>query len=390
MNPEPAEAGAARGEDARGEFRLAQEAPEGRLRLCFAGAWTLDAAVPSPAQMLAAIERHARPARVILDGRGIRRWDSRLPATLARIEDWAEARGVELRCEELPGEVPRLLALARAHARPPRPLRRPAPDPLARVGLALTAAARGGGVALAFLGELALALAWLARGHLRFEPRDLLHFLRRAGADALPIVSLISLLVGVILAFVGATQLGRLGAEIYVANLVTLGMAREMGALMAAIIMAGRTGAAYAAELGSMQAGEEIDALRALGIPPVDYLVLPRILALALMMPLLALYADAVGILGGAVSTTFLSDVGLLQYYEQSLSYLSFADFGAGLGKAALFGWLVAFAGCLMGLHSGRDAAAVGRATTGAVVLAIVLIVLGDALMTVVYYVLDI
>ena len=379
----------ASGETAQGTFRLLPEPDGRRPTLRLSGTWTLDAMVPSPDEILAALER-ADPERLLLDGGAIARWDSRLPATLARIAAWAADRSVEFRLGALPEGVARLLALAQAHPPLPPPARLPAPGPLARLGLALRAGVGAGGAALALTGELALALARLARGNLQFEPRDLLHFLQRAGADALPIVSLISLLVGVILAFVGATQLGRLGAEIYVANLVTLGMAREMGALMAAIIMAGRTGAAYAAELGSMQAGEEIDALRALGIPPVDHLVLPRMLALALMMPLLALYADAVGILGGAVSTIFLSDVTLLQYYEQSLAHLSLADFGAGLGKAALFGWLVAFAGCLMGLHSGRSAAAVGRATTGAVVLGIVLIVLGDALMTVVYYVLDI
>ena len=380
----------ATGESAQGGCALLPGPQEHSLRLRFSGAWTLRARLPSLQELMAGLER-AGPVRLLLfDGRGLERWDSRFVVTLARLEAWAGQRGIEIRQEALPEGVTRLLALAAAPSRaravePSRP-----PGLLTHLGLAFATAAGALGGALGFLGELALAFARLGRGRVQFEWRDLLSFMQRTGADALPIVSLISVLVGVILAFVGATQLERLGAEIYVANLVTLGMAREMGALMAAIIMAGRTGAAYAAELGSMQAGEEVDALLTLGIPPVDYLVLPRLLALALMMPLLALYADAIGILGGAVSTTLLSEVTLLQYYEQSLSYLSFADFGAGLGKAALFGWLVGYAGCLMGMRSGRTAADVGRATTGAVVLGIVLIVVGDALLTVVYYALDI
>ncbi len=390
MNAERAVERDAAGESARGRCALLPGPQEHSLRLRFSGVWTLRAELPSLAELVAGLEQ-AGPLRLLLvDGRELDRWDSRFVVTLAQLEAWAAERGIEIRREALPEGVARLLALAAARARA-RPVEPTAPPGLlSRLGLALAAAAGTLGAALGFIGELALAFARLGRGRVQFEWRDLLYFVQRAGADALPIVSLISVLVGVILAFVGATQLQRLGAEIYVANLVTLGMAREMGALMAAIIMAGRTGAAYAAELGSMQAGEEVDALLTLGIPAVDYLVLPRLLALVLMMPLLALYADAIGIVGGAVSTTLLSDITLVQYYEQSLSHLSFADFGAGLGKAALFGWLVAYAGCLMGMRSGRTAADVGRATTGAVVLAIVLIVVGDALMTVVYHALDI
>ncbi len=390
MNAKPEQGFDATGETVRGGWTIRPGAGEGTFVLRFTGTWTMDADLPPARRILADLERAAGIRRLVVEGDGLERWDSRLPAVLVRIAGWAATRDLALHCEGFPEGVGRLLALATAGGGPALPEAAPPPGALATLGRTVTEAFDALGDALALVGELALAFGRLLRGRVPFEWRDLLLFVQRAGADALPIVGLVGVLVGIILAFVGTTQLARVGGEIYVANLVTLGMAREMGALMAAIIMAGRTGAAYAAELGSMEAGEEIDALRALGVPPVDHLVLPRVLALALTMPLLALYADAIGILGGALSATLLSDITLLQYYEQSLSYLSLADFGAGLGKAALFGWLVAFAGCFTGMRSGRSAAGVGRATTGAVVLGIVLIVLGDALMTVVYYVLDI
>src|SRR5262249_42661737 len=149
-----------------------------------------------------------------------------------------------------------------------------------------------------------------ARGAARFRRSDFLQILQECGGQALPIVSLISFLVGVILAYVGAIQLRTFGAQVYVADLVGIAMTREMGAMMAAIIMAGRTGAAFAAQLGTMQVNEEIDALQTLGIPAMEFLVLPRMLALALMMPLLGLYADLMGILGGAAVGVGLLDIG--------------------------------------------------------------------------------
>jgi len=212
--------------------------------------------------------------------------------------------------------------------------------------------------------------------------------MQECGAQALPIVSLISFLVGLILAFVGAIQLRPFGAQIYVANLVGLGMAREMGALMTGIIMAGRTGAAFAAQLGTMTVNQEIDALTTLGLRPMEFLVVPRMLALVLMMPLLCLYADLVGILGGAVVGVGMLNLGTVQYYQQTLYILQLRDFVLGLIKGAVFGILVALAGCLRGMQSGRSASAVGAAATSAVVTGIVWIIIFDALLTVIYDVL--
>ena len=184
---------------------------------------------------------------------------------------------------------------------------------------------------------------------------------------------------------VGAIQLRQFGAQIYIADLVAIGMAREMGAMMAAIIMAGRTGAAFAAQLGTMQVNEEIDALKTLGLSPMEFLVLPRMLALAVMMPLLAIYADLLGMLGGAAVGLGMLDLGAAEYYARTAEAVSLADVAAGLIKASVFGVLVAVAGCLRGIQCGRSSAAVGAATTSAVVTGIVFIIVSDATMTVLF-----
>ena len=172
--------------------------------------------------------------------------------------------------------------------------------------------------------------------------------------QALGIVTLISFLIGLILAFMGAVQLRQFGAQIFVADLVGLGMTREMGAVMTGIIMAGRTGAAFAAQLGTMQVNEEIDALQTMGIPPMEFLVLPRMLALMLMMPLLCVYADMMGMLAGLLIGTGLLDLSLVEYVNETRKAVHLVDFGLGLGKSIVFGALVALAGCLRGMQCGR------------------------------------
>jgi phospholipid/cholesterol/gamma-HCH transport system permease protein len=199
-----------------------------------------------------------------------------------------------------------------------------------------------------------------------------------------------SILVGLILAFIGAIQLKVFGAQIYVASLVGIGMVRALAAIMTGIIMAGRTGASFAAQLGTMQVNEEIDALRTLGISPMEFLVLPRMLALFLMMPLLSLYADLMGILGGLIIGVSMLDLNLMEYYNKTRESVHLNDFCVGLFSAAVFGVLVALAGCLRGMQSGRSASAVGEATTSAVVTSIVSIVVAMAVITVVCHVLNI
>ena len=224
----------------------------------------------------------------------------------------------------------------------------------------------------------------------RFRASDLTLTIQQVGAQALPIVSLISFLVGMILAFLGSVQLLQFGAQIYVAPLVGIGMARDMAAMMVGIILAGRTGAAFAAQLGTMQVNEEIDALATFGFAPIDFLVLPRVLALVMMTPLLCLYADLLGIIGGAfVGVTFL-DLPPITYFQATQDGVRLIDFAGGLIKAAVYGVVVAVAGCLRGMQCGRSSAAVGQATTSAVVTSIVFIVVSMAILTLIYHALGI
>ena len=220
--------------------------------------------------------------------------------------------------------------------------------------------------------------------------RDLLNACRTCGASALPIVTLISFLTGLTMAFVGSVQLEKFNAKIYVADLVSLAMVREMGALMVAIVMAGRTGAAFAAELGSMKLNEEIDSLKTFGISPMQFLVLPRTMGLLLMTPLLTLYADVVGILGGLTVGTQVMDFSVLHYFDQTQTALkSMWEVYSGLVKSLAFGLIIGLVGCFKGLRSGNDSASLGRAVTSAVVTSITLIVVCDALFEIIFSYLD-
>ncbi|HWU40027.1 MAG TPA: ABC transporter permease, partial [Candidatus Acidoferrum sp.] len=324
--------------------------------------------------------------RMTFEAHGITSWDSGLLTFLGKVIAENDRHQIETDRSGLPEGVRRLLALATAV-----PARKDAgaaggPRPwLARLGLGALAAATQAKSMLAFLGEAFLSVLKMLWGTARFRRADFVLLVQGCGAQALPIVTLISFLVGVILAYVGAIQLRQFGAQIYVADLVGIAMTREMGAMMAAIIMAGRTGAAFAAELGTMQVNEEIDALTTLGISPMEFLVLPRMLSLALMMPLLCIYADLMGILGGATVGLGMLGLGGAQYYHQTIGAIGLADFLAGVTKSGVFGVLVAIAGCLRGMECGRSSAAVGWAATSAVVTGIVSIIVSDAIMTVIF-----
>jgi phospholipid/cholesterol/gamma-HCH transport system permease protein len=237
---------------------------------------------------------------------------------------------------------------------------------------------------LEFLGEAAVAFLRLLRGKAQYRRADLGLTIEACGVQALPIVTLISFLVGMILAFVGAIELKMFGAEIYVANLVGVAMVRLMAAIMTGIVMAGRTGGAFAAQLGTMQVNQEIDALKTLGLSPMEFLVLPRMLALALMMPLLALYANVMGVLGGAAVAAGMPNITLIQYYNQTTGAVNLWDLGIGLFSSAVFGVIVALSGCMRGMQCGRSASAVGDAATSAVVTAIVGIIVATAIITVI------
>jgi phospholipid/cholesterol/gamma-HCH transport system permease protein len=236
----------------------------------------------------------------------------------------------------------------------------------------------GGHEVVRFVGESIGALANLLRGRAQFRWADAALVMEECGPKALGIVALINFLVGLILAFVGAVQLTRFGASIYVADLVAVGTVREMGCLMTGIILCGRTGAAFAAQLGTMKVNEEIDAFKTFGISPVEFLVLPRVLALVLMMPLLCVLADLIAILGGFTVSVLMLDVTSTVYIDRTIAAITLKSFLLGVFKGGCFGVLVAVSGCLRGLQCGNNAAAVGLATTSAVVTGITSIIVAD------------
>ena len=254
---------------------------------------------------------------------------------------------------------------------------------LARSGQTLRTSLAGSQATLHFIGEVVLALGRLLRGRSHMRWADLAFQLDQTGPRSVPIVALVCGLVGVILAYMGAAQLQRLGAQSYIADLVTVGVVREIAALMTGVILSGRVGAAFAAQLGSMQANEEIDALRTLGLDPVDYLVLPRLLAMVLVAPLLTAMAALVGVLAGWLVAVLIFGVPPVDYLTRGLQSLTPAHLLVGLGKGTVYAMLVALAGCRQGLAAGRSAQAVGQATTAAVVQAIVWIVISASLLTI-------
>jgi phospholipid/cholesterol/gamma-HCH transport system permease protein len=363
---------------------------DGTLLVRLGGSWTVGSSLPSVSDVLR--EATARGARRIrYDARELEAWDSVLLTFLLKLREWSEREHLESDASGLPQGVNRLLDLATGVPEV-EGARRSARDLplLARIGNATLELLVGGREMLAFLGESALSIVRLLTGRARFRRVDLWLTVQECGANALPIVSLISVLVGMILAFVGAVQLRQFGAGIYVADLVGLAMAREMGAMMAAIIMAGRTGAAFAAQIGTMRVNEEIDALTTSGFSPQDFLVLPRMLALAAMMPLLCIYADLLGIIGGAAVGVVMLDLSPALYWDQTVGAVSLTDLGVGIVKSVVFGVLVAVSGCLRGLQCGTSSSAVGLAATSAVVTGIVAIIVSDAFFTLIFEVLKI
>jgi phospholipid/cholesterol/gamma-HCH transport system permease protein len=319
---------------------------------------------------------------VRVDASGLGQWDSALIAFLEMLRDSAgteRARPVQIDDASLPGPARRLLALASAGATEAAGAAVPHPSLTARAGEAYFEAWSKTVAFATLVGETALRGAAGIAGRTRTRATDVLHLVRDAGADALGIVAIVNGLVGAIIAFVGALQLQRFGAGIYVANLVGIATVREMAAIATAIVMAGRTGGAYAAQLATMQGNEEIDALDALGIPVFEFLVLPRVVALVAMMPLLYIYGCAFGLFGGYVVSIATLDLTSASFLEQLRGAVDGTQFAIGMAKSIVFGALVALAACQIGLRAGRSAADVGRAATSAVVVGIVGIIAVDA-----------
>jgi phospholipid/cholesterol/gamma-HCH transport system permease protein len=360
------------------------------LLIQLTGNWSLDVGIPPIADLEGELTSLPAPKRAVFDTHELGAWDSALVTFVAKAIELCRARGIQIDRGGLPPGLTRLLGLAEAvpetrgvHAATPPP------GLLTRIGRASLAYSQSAKEALAFVGEFSIAFANLLRGRARYQVSDLTLTIQQCGANALGIVSLISFLVGVILAFMGAVQLQKVGAQIFVANLVAIGMVREMGAMMTAVIMSGRTGAAFAAQLGTMKVTQEIDALQTMGISPMEFLVLPRVIALVLMMPLLCAYADFLGIMGGATVGSVMLHISLRTYLDTSIHSTELTSLFGGLFKAATYGVLIALAGCLRGFQCGSSSSAVGDAATSAVVTSIVLVVVACGIFAVVFNILN-
>ncbi|MDW7773037.1 MAG: ABC transporter permease [Desulfobulbaceae bacterium] len=354
------------------------------LSVSFAGRWCLDQNLPSVDVISADLTERIKR---LTFNTSLSSWDTGFLAFLSSLMKLCAERGIAVEQGGLPEGVRRLLSMA--DKTPERKIagrQRTTPDLLFRAGEVIIEFFRGGPLMMRFLGEIVFSLARLATGRAHFRWRDLWWEIEQVGPRALVIVSVISFLVGLILAYLGADQLRLVGAQLFIADLVAIGMVREIGALMTGIIIAGRTGSAFAAQLGTMQVNEEIDALKTLSISPVDFLVLPRILALLLMMPLLTLYSSFVGMLAGLLISTSIFDIGLFEYYNETVRALEIEYFIVGLVKGGVYGAMVAFAGCLRGMQCGRSAQAVGEAATSAVVTSILLITISASILTIIFY----
>lgn len=356
----------------------------GEATLHLSGTWTRDREPPAAEEVLDSAEGEP-PKLLTFECAGLGEWDSLILAFLLRVLERCGGQTTQVDTSGLPAGLSRLLELAHSGEGRPEPrARQPRPRFLGAVGEATIDFVCSCGQMLSFLGESVLAAARLVRGRSAMRWRDFWAISQETGAMALPIVSLISVLVGTIVAFVGAYQLRMFGAEIYVAAGVGLAMVREMAPMMTGIVLAGRTGAAFAAHIGTMQVNEEVDALQTLGVSPFDFLVMPRVLALALMMPMLCLYSNLMGIAGGAVVSAGMFNIPIVQYLEQTWRTVGVNDFAIGMAKSFAFGITVAVAGCMRGMQCGRSAQEVGRAATAAVVTGIVAIIVLDSIAAVI------
>lgn len=356
----------------------------------FSGSWVNGQPKPDMHLLHADIEAEPELHTLHLEADHLVGWDSSLLIVVRQLCEWAESQGLSTHLEGMPDGVRNLIVLSRAVPENKQTQDTCPDDFLSTIGETALAAYRGLDGYFAFLGQLCIDLFAFIRGRGKLRSKDFLLILQAAGAQAVPIVSLLSFLTGLIIAFIGVIQLQKFAADIYVADLVGLAVTRELGAVMAGVIMAGRTGAAFAAQIGSMQVNEEVDALTTFGISPMQFLVVPRVLALIFMMPLLCVCADFVAMAGGMVVAVTISDVSVLQYCHQIQVAVELSDLFVGIFKSVIFGLIIALAGCYRGLNCGRDASSVGQAATSAVVTSITWIVVADAIFAVMFHILGV
>jgi phospholipid/cholesterol/gamma-HCH transport system permease protein len=326
--------------------------------------------------------------RVRLNLHDLDRLDTAGAWLLVKAQRALRARNVDVATEGLDGRWDELLRLAGnvpPEAMPPPPRSVGFHALLERLGEATTGVGREGLQLLSFYGECLTALARAVVQPWRLRIPAICRQMERTGVDAVPIVGLLSFLIGIVLAFQGADQLRRFGAEIFTVNLLGVSILRELGVLLTAIIVAGRSGSAFAAQIGAMQVNQEIDALRTIGVDPIEVLVLPRLIGLMLTLPLLTFFADIMGLLGGGLMVVTFLDIPVVQFLRQLSSAVTPTMLFAGLVKAPVFAFLIAMVGCFQGLSVTGSAESVGQLTTKAVVVSIFLVILVDAVFSIVF-----
>jgi phospholipid/cholesterol/gamma-HCH transport system permease protein len=368
-----------------------KRAANSTLVVRLAGDWHLRHGLPSSDLVAKQLDTAPKPAKLTFDAADLRDWDSGLLTFLIGVSELCHKRKLPADWSPLPEGVRSLIQLAEAV--PEKTGARAEVSHtsfIEELGHEAISYAKGLDDFLRFVGEVAISFARLAVGKARFRRVDLMIVIQDCGASAFGIVTLVTFLVGIILAFEGAVQLQQFGASIFVADLVGISMTRDMGAMMTAIIMAGRTGAAFAAQLGSMKVTQEIDALTTMGVSPLEFLVLPRVLALFLMIPLLCIYADCLGVAGGAFVSATMLHIPLGMYLRETKAALTLTDIFGGVFKAAVYGIIIAVAGCLRGFQCGNSSSAVGDAATEAVVTGIVYVIVACGIFAFIFNVLGI
>jgi len=351
------------------------------------GAWLLRSAAQTEARIEAYLGSLAQPVEgeLLIDAQAVTAMDTSGAWLLHRIRRTLEAGGCTVRFIGLRPEFETLLRLIATHTTEPAIAPSPAPGVLARFGRNAWEGLLGALGLLSFLGASATALMRALVQPRRIRWRPILYNLQTAGVAALPITGLLSFLLGIVIAYQGAEQLRRVGANIYIVDLVGLSMLRELSPLITAIIVAGRSGSAYAAQIGTMKVTEEIDALRTIGIGPLDLLVLPKVLALVIALPLLTLYTDIMGVLGGMVMARAQLDVSFTTFVDRLGDAVSLTSFLIGIGKAPVFAVIIALVGCYQGFQVNGSAESVGHQTTKSVVQSIFLVILVDALFSIAF-----
>ena len=359
--------------------------------LALSGSWTARGSAAIATRIDAMQVPAGTPAT--LDASGVVAFDSAGAWLLQKLLVRLRSQGATISVQGLQPRFARLLAAVEkqiaAQADEPRPAAPPAPALLERIGRRAQRAGDEAFGMLGFLGESALTLITGLRHPARLRWRPVLYNIRTAGFDALPIVGLLSFLLGIVVAYQGADQLRRYGANIFVADLVGLSMLREFAPLITAIIIAGRSGSAYAAQIGTMAVTEEIDAMRTIGIAPMELLVLPKIIALVIAMPLLTVFADALGVAGGMLMARAQLGVTFPEFLDRFSKAVSITAYMVGIGKAPVFAAIIAVVGCYQGFRTEGGADQVGRQTTRSVVQSIFLVIVADALFSVAFSALD-